>query len=150
MDRMSYKYTECGLDNVVIHNMEVVEDDAGEMVYSIKNLVGLHKVIAHSIITRETGIQPNELRFLRTEIGFTQSELAKRVNKDVQTVGRWERGECPIDPNAELVVRMVSAERLEIDTKMSVEQLIEKCVPAAKLRPIEIDGSDPENYRLVA
>ena len=145
-----YRYIECGLDNVVIKGMVVPVDDAGEEVYSIPNILGLHKTIAHCIITHATGISPQELRFLRTEMGLTQAELARLVKKDHQTIGRWERGEKPIDGNAELAIRMIAAERLEIDPAISVETMTERCMPSAGFRQIIIDASDPENYRLLA
>jgi DNA-binding transcriptional regulator YiaG len=145
-----YRYEECGLDNVVIHGMEIVVDDAGDEVYSIPNVMGLHHVIAHCIITADHGISPDELRFLRTEMGLTQAELAQLVKKDHQTIGRWERGEKPIDPNAEVVIRVIAAEKLEIDKGVSMEELARRCIPSAEFKTIAIDGSNPENYRLLA
>ena len=145
-----YKYTECGLDNVVIHGMQTPIDDAGEEVYTIRNVLQLHRTIAHCIITSDYGMLPKELRFLRTEIGLTQSELAKTVQKDHQTVGRWERGEVPIDGNAEFVIRMLAAEQLNVDPGMSVEEMTKNCLPSAEFRVIAIDGSDPTHYRPIA
>jgi DNA-binding transcriptional regulator YiaG len=145
-----YRYTECGLDNVMISGMNILVDDAGDEVYCIKNVTGLHKVIAHAIIARPHGITPDELRFLRTEMGLTQAELAQIVKKDGQTIGRWERGEKPIDENAEVVIRMVAAEKLGIDPQMTVEEMAARCIPSATFEIIEIDGSNPGNYRLAA
>jgi transcriptional regulator with XRE-family HTH domain len=150
MDRIDYRYSECGLDNVVIHGMPVCTDDVGEEVYCIQNIVGLHKVIAYCIIAGPRGLRPEELRFLRTEMGLTQAELAEIVKKDHQTIGRWERGDKPIDQNAEYVIRTIAAERLGIDTKLSFEELARRCVPSAEVKMIEIDGSDPNEYRLLA
>lgn len=145
-----YIYTECGLENVLISGMNVVVDDAGEEVYRIPNVVGLHKCIAHCIVTAEQGIGPKELRFLRTEMGLTQSELAALVRKDGQTVGRWERGEFPIDETAELVIRLAAAESLELDLELSVAEIAKRCVPSAEFKRIRIDGSDPAAYRCAA
>jgi DNA-binding transcriptional regulator YiaG len=145
-----YHYTECGLDNVQIHNMDVLTDDAGDEVYCIPNVLGLHKVIAHCIITTKRGIGPKELRFLRTEMGYTQAELAALIQKDHQTVGRWERGETPIDANAEFVIRIVAGERLGIDRNMSAEELARSCITSADLSVIGIDGTDPQHYQPLA
>lgn len=144
---MDYMYTECGLDNVIIQNMQVVVDDAGEEVYEMGNVLGLHKVIAACIIRHVHGIGPKELRFLRTEMGMTQAELAQIVKKDHQTVGRWERGETPIDQNAEALIRLLAAERLELPREETVEELARWCVPTAEMQVIMIDGGDPRNYR---
>jgi DNA-binding transcriptional regulator YiaG len=146
---MNYQYTECGLDNVMVQNMDLIVDDAGEEVYSIPHVVGLHRVIAACIIRHAHGISPKELRFLRTEMGMTQGELAEIVKKDHQTIGRWERGEKPIDQNAEALVRLLAAERLELAPDGSIEELAKRCVPAAEVQVITIDGRDPRNYRPV-
>ena len=51
-----YRYTESGLDNVVIEGIEVVRDDLGDTVYCIPNVRGLHRAIAHAIITRHSAL----------------------------------------------------------------------------------------------
>ena len=145
-----YRYTECGLDNVMIRGMNTLVDDAGEEVYGIENITGLHKAIAHCIVTRSHGINPDELRFLRTEMGLSQAELAQVVKKDHQTIGRWERGEKPIDQNAEFLIRMYAAQKLDIDPALTVEEMAARCIPSAILEVIEIDGSDPDNYQPLA
>jgi len=144
-----HRYTESGLPNVIIHNMKVEIDDEGAEVYELPNILGLHKLIAYAIITKKHGLSPAELRFLRSEMGLTQAELAQIVKLDHQTIGRWERGEHPIDQNAEFVVRTVAAEMLKIDLKLSFKEMAERCVPSATVEPIEIDGSDPTEYRLL-
>lgn len=149
MDK-EYRYTECGLQNVVIRGMHVCADDDGDTVYCIRNVTGLHKVIAHCIITRTHSIKPEELRFLRTEMSLTRAELAELVKKDQQTIGRWERGETEIDQNAEYLIRTVAAERLAIDTNTTLENLARNCVPSAEFKVIEIDGTNPDHYRPLA
>jgi DNA-binding transcriptional regulator YiaG len=145
-----YRYTESGLDNVTIKGMSIPIDDAGEEVYSIPNVLGLHKVIAHAIVVSECGITPKELRYLRTEMELTQAELASLLKLDHQTVGRWERGETPIDQNAEFVIRMLAVEKLEIDLELKVEEVLQRCIPSARCEMIVIDGTDPGNYKLLA
>ena len=96
-----YRYTECGLDNVFIKGIEPTIDDHGEEVHWIPNVNGLHKIIAYGIVEGGTGMSGQELRFLRTEMGLTQAELAKHVHCDAQTVARWEKGQTPIQATAE-------------------------------------------------
>lgn len=141
-----FHYTECGLDNVFIEGLETQMDDAGEEVLVIPNIFGLHQVLAYCVITRKHGLRPDELRFLRTEMGLTQAELAEIVKKDHQTIGRWERGENAIDQNAEAVIRVVAAERLSVNTEMPIEEVVRRCIPAASVEAIVIDGTDPGHY----
>jgi len=147
---ITYRYTECGLDNVQIKGVTVVVDDAGDEVYCLPQVQSLHKAIAHEIITKESSIDGNEIRFLRTEMGMTQEELARVLNVARNTVVRWEKNKPRIDAAAEVVVRMLSAERLELDIEMTVESMADRCVWKAAHNPILIDGSDPEDCRPVA
>ena len=142
-----YHYTECGLDNVLIEGIRISTDDADDEVLTIPNVRGLHRLLARMVLRHPHGILPKELRFLRTEMGMTQAELAALVKKDHQTVGRWERGETPIEPNAEFVVRMIARERLSIGDDVGAEQMAGWCVPTAPAVTIEIDGRDPDNYK---
>lgn len=36
---------------------------------------------------------PDNLKFLRMQKGMTQEELAKKMNKDYSTIGKWELGQ---------------------------------------------------------
>ena len=77
----SYRYTECGLDGVYVKGLETLVDDHGEEVLHIRNVNGLHKLIARAIVHRDAAMSSRDLRFLRTEMGFTQSQLASACHK---------------------------------------------------------------------
>ena len=145
-----YRYTECGLDNVIIEGARMVIDDAGEDVVCISNVASLHRAIAYAIISHAQGMSGEELRFLRTELGYTQDELAEILSVTRLTIGRWERGQTSIDAQAEFIIRMLTAEKLEIDIGMSVEEMAKRCGWRAERTEIRIDGSDPANYRPLA
>jgi len=146
-NKKDYRYTECGLDNVFIEGLEVVADDHGEELYCIPNILTLHKMIAHAVIANGTGMSGQELRFLRTEMGYTQEQLADLLKVERATIGRWERGDMTVNANAETVIRLLTAEKLEIDLQMSVEEISKGSMWGAEMTEIRIDGSDPENYR---
>lgn len=146
----AYRYTECGLDNVVIHGAKMIVDDDGEEVVYIPNITGLHKLITEIILTRGSSMTGQELRFLRTEMGMTQAELAQLVHREPLSISRWERGECPIDSNAEALIRLHTAQRLKIRKVLSVENTSKSCVPTAAAQPIRIDGSNPKHYMRAA
>lgn len=146
----SYRYTDCGLDNVIIDGVSFVADDAGEEVLSIPNINGLHHVIALGIVTREVMMSGREMRFLRTEMGVTQAELAAMIHREPLTISRWERGETDIDANAETIVRLLANEKLGLDMTDHVGAISGWSIPSATSRPIHIDGTDPDNYKLAA
>ncbi len=141
-----YHYVESGLDNVFIEGIGVLIDDNGDEVVTIPNINGLHRAIALGVIRKTSGMSGRELRFIRTEMGLTQAQLATVLHREPLTISRWERGECPIEPNAEAVIRLQAAEVLEIDPEASVTELAGWCIPSAETPPLVIDGSDPTNY----
>lgn len=144
----AYHYTESGLDNVMVFGMVPCLDDDGDQVVTIPNIAGLHRAISKQIVKHAAGISGKELRFLRTEMGMTQAELAKVVHHDAQSVARWEKGECPIAPNAEALIRLLAIQRLALDVQPEpIEELSERCVAGAAPQPILIDGNDPDDYR---
>lgn len=137
----AYHYTECGLSNVFIHGIEPFIDDEGDAVIQIEAINELHREIARGIVGHTRGMSPEELRFLRTEVGLTQSELAELVHCDRQTIGRWERGETPIDPRAETIIRQHVIEVLDLDHDGGIGALARRSVPTAETQPIEIEAA---------
>ncbi len=150
MEGKIYRYSECGLDHVFIEGLEVVVDDAGEDVYSIPNLPSLHRAIAKSIVMQKSGLSGKELRFLRTEMGLSQAELAEVFRVSRITVNRWDREKGKIDSTAQVVIRLFVAERLGITLEVSIAEMAKRSVSSADTGSIRIDGKDPSNYRLIA
>lgn len=148
--RMSYRYTECGLDNVVIEGVDMHVDDSDEPVLHIPAVNELHKTIARGIVESETGISGQELRFLRTLVGFTQAELGRCLHRDAQSIARWEKNQTPISATSETVIRLLAGEKLKLDIHVSIEQVAAKCVPSETRADIVIDGSDSPRYTLAA
>jgi DNA-binding transcriptional regulator YiaG len=102
-----YHYTACGLDTVWLEGVPIAIDEDGDEVVTIAAIDQLHRLIAGDIILSKSGLKPKEVRFLRSLMALTQAELAEQLKKDVQSIGRWERGEVPIDPTAEVLLRVI-------------------------------------------
>jgi len=145
---MEYHYTECGLDNIILCNREIVQDDHGEQVIIIPNINGLHKFIALSIIDSENRMSGKELRFLRTHMGLTQDELAQIVQRTRLTINRWESDQVRIDGAIETLFRQLVAEHCGV--KKSVRESCIRRREKTKPEIMRIDCSDPQHYRLVA
>lgn len=153
MNERLYHYTESGLINVFIHGVLIEKDDAGEDIVTIPAVNKLHKVIAEGIVLHAKGMDGSELRFLRTEMGMTQSELARLVHRDKQSIGRWERNEQEIDSNCEVIIRLLAIKRLELHINVSIEEISQKSITTAELQEINIqmkDSNDQSQYELMA
>lgn len=144
-----YQYVESGLDNVFISGISPMIDDEGDEVVTIQHINVLHAEIARGIIESDGGINGAELRFLRTEMGLTQVALAELLSVDGQTVGRYERGDTPIDPTAETLLRRLAGERLVDAFDKSIEELAMLVHADDAHDEINIEATE-DGYRLVA
>ena len=151
-ENKAYHYTECGLPNVWIHGVHAVDDD-GEETIRIPNIRGLHQLIAHEIVGCEGRLTGAEMRFLRSEMGMTQTELARLIHRKRLTVSRWEREESTVDGAADALIRIFATHRLRLERvdDGQLEEISARCVatPNAK-SDLRIDGSIPGSYRLAA
>ena len=140
MATTDYHYTDCGLENVIIRNANFVsEDHDGEPVVRIPSVGMLHKAIAERRINQSGTLNGQEIRFLRTEMGMTQSELAELVHRDTQSVGRWERDETVLEPTIDILLRQLAAERLWLALEGSITSLSQLARHTATQSQITID-----------
>jgi transcriptional regulator with XRE-family HTH domain len=151
MSVVEHHYTECGLMNVFISGIEVQTDDDGDEVIIVPAVNELHHVIATGIVNHPKGISGDELRFLRTEMGLTQSELSGLVHRDKQSIGRWERGEVEIDSPSETLIRRLAIEKLGLQ-EVAIEELSKRSIPTAETQTISIRKVENNNepYELIA
>lgn len=102
-----YHYRECGLDNVYLLDGYNIEEMDGEEYVSITNVDGLWKAIGLNLVANRKTFSPAEIRFVRTQMGKTQAELAALLRVDDQTVARWEKKKCKIPGPADLALRFL-------------------------------------------
>ena len=147
-----YHYTECGLDNIIIEADLIAIEDKGEKIVTIPAIGQLHNIIAQGLVAQENALSGTEIRFLRTEMGMTQAELAQLLHRDTQTVGRWERGEVALDATQDIFIRQLAAEKLQLFIEKSVERQSRKVTPKAYREPIHIQLTKNKKapYKLVA
>lgn len=148
MTNIDYRYDECGLDNVILVGLPVCTDDDGEMVINVPNINVLHRSLMGAIAHKSASINAQELRFLRTEMGMTQAELAELVDRDGQSVGRWERGEKPIDRSAETLIRILALQHVE-KAVPRIEEMTQWTMESASEVPFRVDASDPKHYPML-
>jgi DNA-binding transcriptional regulator YiaG len=120
-----YQYKGTGLDNIYLANGFDSVPYGDEIAISVMNVEGLHRAIATHLICHSTKLGGKEIRFLRNEIDFPQSALAKLLGVDVQTVANWEKGIHAINGAAERLLRLFVGERL-LNRKGKVGKLLEQ------------------------
>lgn len=144
---MKYHYTECGLDNVYIYNVPMLTDIKGEKTICIPKINLLHKAISEGIIRKNGLINAKEIRFLRTELGYTQAQFSELLGKEAQACGRWEREEVNIDKTTDSLIRIEVANYLNIQIKLGDVSALNSST--TKKNNINIDGLNNQ-YKLMA
>jgi putative transcriptional regulator len=86
-----YHYRESGLPNIWLANGFAEHDTPYGRGMSIKDIPGLHRAIARQLVNKPVKLTGAEVRFLRTELGLSQSKLAQMLGNDVQSVAGWEK-----------------------------------------------------------
>ena len=88
-----FHYTESGLDNVWLTNGFDTETfgEYGSAV-AVRQEKDLWRVLALGIVSQDTRMTGQELRFLRTLLDWTQTNLGRHLGYgDGQTVAKWEK-----------------------------------------------------------
>ena len=110
-----YNYTECGLDNVWLKN-GFKHETFGEygIAVAVHDEKNLWQVIGRSIAHQDSRMDGQELRFLRTLLDWTQTDLGRRLGyNDGQIVAKWEKARHEAVPVfADVFVRIAYRERI--------------------------------------
>jgi len=127
--RIETRRYDIGLDEpLTLEEVEVVHCDAcGEESVGIKNVEGLHRLVAERLAQKLERLTPREIRYLRTHLGYASKDFAHALGVTVETVSRWERvaHPQPMGQTAERFLRLLvltsrSDARYPIETMGSV------------------------------
>jgi len=109
----NHKYSESGLDNVVIVNATKHRcAKCGEEYLDLPNLEELHRVISEAIIRNHRNLDGKEFRFLRKHLGFSSAYFAKIVKVTRETISRYENGKSKIPRQMDLLIRALALTKL--------------------------------------
>jgi putative zinc finger/helix-turn-helix YgiT family protein len=109
-DRRSYRYTESGVSNVVLQNVEIADcTKCGHSDVIIPRVAGIHRLIAGALLRSPARLTGEQLRFLRKHLGMTGGQFAKYLHTDRTKISKWERGEDRIGPSTDRLVRLLVA-----------------------------------------
>lgn len=107
-----YHYRECGLDNVYLLNgFRYSETPHGKAVH-IENIDNLHRAIGEYLVFEKKSLNGKEIRFLRHELGLSQTVLGMTLGKNGQSIARWEKDQSKIDGAAERLLRLIYIEHV--------------------------------------
>jgi len=106
--REDYRFTESGLKNVVLKNIEVIRCGKCGDAPILPAPGKLMRVIALTIATKPNPLNGEEFRFLRKFIGKSQDELSDIIPVHKTTISKWENNEDPIGDQSDRLIRVVA------------------------------------------
>lgn len=103
-----YHYKECGLDNVILIQVPALRCKACQTVTAdIPKPLELHALLTERIFSKPYRLSAKEVRFMRTQLGYSQAGFAKRIDRDVSALNRVENEKSPVSDDLDRQVRMV-------------------------------------------
>ena len=126
------------LEGVIIEGVQVHHcPHCGEVEVSYANVEQLHMELALQLARKEAALTPQEIRFLRTWLGLSSSDLAKRMGVAKETVSRWERVDKPLTmgATAERLLRLMAVHEQPVK-EYPLEQL--EHVATSKPAPLRV------------
>ena len=109
-----YHYTESGLSNVYLENVEmIVCESCGVSTPRLRRVETLHAAIGRAIALQPVALSGEEVRFLRKQLGLKAREWAVLLRVDTATLSRWENDEQQIGPQSDSLIRLLYFRILE-------------------------------------
>src|SRR5215213_1114291 len=106
--QQTYRYKECGLDNVYLLNMEFrVCDACGIKVPRLKRMPELHATIARAIAMQPCPLRGQDVRFLRKQLGYSAKEWATLLRTNTSTLSRWENNQQEMGTQSDTLIRLL-------------------------------------------
>jgi DNA-binding transcriptional regulator YiaG len=106
--QQTYRYKECGLDNVYLLNMDIRECDGCRIkVPRLKRMPELHATIARAVAMQPCPLRGQDVRFLRKQLGYSAKEWATFLRTDTSTLSRWENDQQEIGTQSDTLIRLL-------------------------------------------
>jgi len=122
--RKNHRYTESGLSNVVLQDVEVRSCPlCGDQQVVLPRVTDLHRAIALAVVRTNARLSGEEVRFLRKYMGFSGTDFAARMGVDPSTVSRWENGHEPIGSLADRLLRLMVVRDRPVE-EYPIDQLV--------------------------
>lgn len=102
--RENVPYT--ALPGTVLADVEVYRcPKCGEHEVNIPAIDDLNRLLAEEVVRKRGRLNGDEIRFLRTYLGYSGADLAKTIGSEPATISRWETNKQPIGHHADLLLR---------------------------------------------
>ena len=105
-----FHYTDCGLNKVYLRDIPILKcsnSECADEEIAIPNIEELHQTLSTMVAMQKSKLQPEEIRFLRTHLGFSGIDFAQAMGVSPETVSRWEKGSVKMKEASERLLRVL-------------------------------------------
>jgi putative zinc finger/helix-turn-helix YgiT family protein len=125
--KTDYKYTESGLQNVILEGITAYKCSKCRGIYPIiSKIKEVHKAIAQQLLKKDSLLTGKEMVYLRKEMKIKAKDLAEILGVTKVTVSRWENEKEQISPICDRLIRVLYGNRIFIQTCELVRPGIDK------------------------
>ena len=144
-----YQYKQSGLDNVwLVDGYQIVNTPYGEAV-QFEDATSLDLAIANALINQTEPLTGKEFRFLRQQIGMSQSDVASFMHVDPQSVAKRKKGQVSLPFANEAVMRFIYSSYQEKDAKIYPMLETMKAIDKAKNSRLELSFDKQRTHWMV-
>lgn len=105
----TYRFAECGIDNVVLKGIELIEcPTCGNVDPILPKMTELFRVIAMAMIAKPQPLTGTEVRYLRKYAGMNGEQFARMLHTDKTTLSKWENSAINIGSKTDLLIRAIA------------------------------------------
>ncbi|MBN2063066.1 MAG: hypothetical protein JW882_21865 [Deltaproteobacteria bacterium] len=138
-----YHYTESGLNNIYLSGVEICKcNDCGESSVSLPAIMELHRLICLTLVSKDTLLTGNEIRFLRKNAGYSAKEFTELIGVDKSTFSRWENDNQVMANTNDRLIRLAYLNIKGI-TQKEIEHIIKD-----KFKGIDPKKKEPSYFNI--
>ena len=107
--RERYRFSECGLPNVVLLGIEVIRcAKCGNRDPIIPRVNDLMRLLAVAVVAMPQKLAGEEVRFLRKFLKMSGDDFSSLIHVDKTTLSKWENNEQAVGDQSDRLIRAVT------------------------------------------
>lgn len=108
-----HKFKESGLDNIILNGAKQYRcSQCGEVLFDFGDVNQLNRLIANTILRKKELLTGQEIRFLRTHIGYSSEMFARILGLDKTSLSRIENNRSKVSAQVNMAVRFAVAGKM--------------------------------------
>ncbi len=108
-----HKFKESGLDNIILNGVKQYRcSQCGEVLFDFGDVNQLNGIIANTLLRKKELLTGQEIRFLRTHIGYSSEMFARILGLDKTSLSRIENSRSKVSTQVNMGVRYAVAGKM--------------------------------------